>query len=136
MGVAEPPGGALRRWLLLGLGLATTGLGIVGAFLPVLPTTPFLLVALWAFARSSRRFHDWLFHHRLFGPSLQRFQRERSVPLTVKLVAWGSMAASLAYVGFVVRPRWYAFAPMIAVIVVGAVAVGRLRTTRRAAGGS
>ena len=72
-------------------------LGLLGAVLPVLPTTPFMLLALWAFSRSSQRFHDWLYGHRLFGPPLQQWQRHRVIPLSAKLFASVTMAASLAY---------------------------------------
>jgi uncharacterized membrane protein YbaN (DUF454 family) len=61
-----------QRWAFLALAWVSFALGVVGLVLPVVPTTPFMLVALWAFSRSSRRFHDWLYHHRIFGPPLQR----------------------------------------------------------------
>lgn len=84
-----------RRIAYAGLGLMCVGLGVLGAFLPVLPTTPFLLVALWAFARSSKRLETWLLNHPRFGPRLRAWRRHRVVPLPVKLTAWGSMVGSL-----------------------------------------
>jgi hypothetical protein len=124
--VAEVPAseGALarhRRAVFFFLGWIFFGLGVAGALLPVLPTTPFMLLALWAFARSSRRFHDWLYHHRIFGPPLQRWDRERVIPVWVKAVAIGSMAASFAWVALMVRPRWWALAAMGAVMLAGVI---------------
>jgi uncharacterized membrane protein YbaN (DUF454 family) len=72
-------------------------LGLLGAMLPVLPTTPFMLLALWSFSRSSRRFHDWLYGHRLFGPPLRQWQRHRVIPLPAKWLATLTMSASLLY---------------------------------------
>jgi uncharacterized membrane protein YbaN (DUF454 family) len=96
-----------KRALLLALGWLCVGLGILGAFLPVLPTTPFLIVALWAFARSSARFHAWLLHHPRFGPSLRLWERHRVIPIRVKALAFLGMAASLVYVlGFADLPPW------------------------------
>lgn len=114
------------RWLYFGLGWVCFGLGVLGAFLPILPTTPLMIVALWAFSRSSARFHRWLHDHPVFGPSLRRWQRERTIPRWVKAVALGSMAASVAYVGLALRPPWYAFAAMAAVCLFGAVYVARI----------
>src|SRR5688500_15811539 len=79
----------------MALGLLCVGLGVIGAFLPVLPTTVFLLIALWAFARSSQRLETWLLEHPRFGPRLVAWRAHRVVPWPVKLTAWGSMAGSL-----------------------------------------
>jgi uncharacterized membrane protein YbaN (DUF454 family) len=82
------------------LGFLFFGLGAVGTVLPGLPTTVFMLLALWAFARSSERFHSWLYHHRLFGPPLQEWHNYRVIPLRAKVLAIVMMAGSLVYLVF------------------------------------
>jgi hypothetical protein len=64
---------------------------------PGLPTTPFMLLALWAFSKSSRRFHDWLYAHPVFGPPLQQWRAHRVIPGKAKLLAVATMAVSLVY---------------------------------------
>lgn len=94
-------------------------LGFVGAFVPVLPTTPFMLLALWCFSRSSRRFHDWLYGHRVFGPPLQQWHEHGVIPMPAKAVAGVFMVASLVYLfGVSTTPAW-ARVSMAAVIFVG-----------------
>lgn len=85
------------RPLLFILGWLLFGIGFVGVFVPVLPTTPLMLLALWCFARSSERFHDWLYTHQVFGPPLQQYRRYRVIPVVAKFVALLFMTASLAY---------------------------------------
>lgn len=63
------------------------GLGIIGAFLPVMPTTIFLIMAAYFFARSSPKLYDWLINHPKFGPAIQNWQRNRSVSRTGKISA-------------------------------------------------
>ena len=86
----------MRPFLFI-LGWLLFALGFVGTFVPVLPTTPFMLLALWCFARCSDRFHDWLYTHRLFGPPLQLWYQYRVIPLAAKLIAVFFMSASLVY---------------------------------------
>ena len=108
----------------IGLGLICVGLGVLGAFLPVLPTTPFLLVALWAFSLSSKRLETWLLQHRRFGPRLRAWRAHRVVPLPVKLTAWGSMIGSLTVMGVAGASR-LALGGAASVMLVGAVYVAR-----------
>lgn len=120
-----------RRALLIALGWTCFGLGVLGLVLPVVPTTPFMLVALWAFSASSERFHDWLYHHRVFGPPLQRWRRERALPAWVKAVALGSMAASLAWLVLGVRPSWYVVLVSAAIMLAGAAFILRIPSRPR-----
>ena len=100
--------------LLKALGFMFVGLGLAGVFLPPLPTTPFLLLAAGCFARSSPAFHDWLLTHRLLGPYIRDWERDRSIPLTAKVTAVSMMAASLSWMAFASN------APAIAVWMAGA----------------
>jgi uncharacterized membrane protein YbaN (DUF454 family) len=74
-------------------------LGILGLFLPLLPTTPFLLLASWCFARGSTRLHRWLLSHRVFGEYLRNFEAGRGIPLKAKILAtvmlWGSLLLAM-----------------------------------------
>lgn len=83
------------RFGYLVLGLLCVGLGIIGAFLPVMPTTVFMLIAVWAFSKSSARLERWLLEHPRFGPRIREWREHHTIPLPIKLTAWGSMAASL-----------------------------------------
>jgi len=95
----------LHRRVYIALGFAFVAIGIVGIVLPVLPTTPFMLLALWSFARSSQRFHDWLLNHPRFGPSLQRWNDHGVIPAKTKLSAVAIMSLSLVFlIGFSTAP--------------------------------
>ena len=88
------------RSLYFLLGWSFFGLGALGTLVPGLPTTPFMLLALWAFSKSSQRFHDWLYAHPLFGPPLQQWRSHGVIPGKAKILAIATMAVSLVYLAF------------------------------------
>lgn len=84
----------LKRWIFLILGFIFLAIAIIGIVLPVLPTTPFLIVATGCFARSSERFHQWLYHHPTFGTYIQNWEKRRAIPRHAKYFAWTMMTLS------------------------------------------
>jgi uncharacterized membrane protein YbaN (DUF454 family) len=97
---------ATARWLYILLAWLAVAIGVVGFALPVLPSTVFFLIALWAFSRGSPRFENWLFNHRLFGPTLQAWRRHRVIPAKAKLMAFACMTLSLLIIIFLVAESW------------------------------
>ena len=95
-----------ERWFLLGLGLLFTAIGMVGALLPVLPTTPFLMLAAASFMRSSPTFHRRLLANRVFGPSLAQWQRDRTLPRHAKRQAYAAVALTFSLSIAVVDAMW------------------------------
>lgn len=85
-----------KRIALIFIGLVSLGLGIVGVFLPLLPTTPFVLVSAVAFANSSERLHQWLIDHDVFGPLIANWQKHGAISRRTKIISILSMAAILA----------------------------------------
>ena len=122
--MAPPPSARPRlaagpaRWLFLLLALASLGLGIVGLFLPVVPTVPFVLLAAWAAARSSPRLLRWLESHRHFGPPLRDWNNGGIVRRRAKWLASAVMAASAASMLLWAGPRWYVLAVAAAMALV------------------
>jgi uncharacterized protein len=117
-------GSRTQRALYLGLGGFFLALGVIGAFLPVIPTTGPLLVALWSFSKSSTRLHDWLYYHPRFGPPLQRWQRERVIPPKVKATAFSSMGVSFGLI-FLGGSSWTILGLTAAFMMIGVVYIAR-----------
>ena len=94
------------RWGLIAFGGLNLGLGLIGVVVPVMPTTVFLLIALWAFSKSSLRFHRWLYEHPSLGRPLRDWHAQGAIPTGAKLLAVASMLASLAFVTLFVFDDW------------------------------
>jgi len=83
------------RWLWIISGLVCVGIGAAGIVLPLVPTTPLLLLAAFCFARSSPRLHDWLVTHPKLGPPITDWHRDRAIRRSAKILATLAVAAAL-----------------------------------------
>ncbi|MFT3930395.1 MAG: YbaN family protein [Spongiibacteraceae bacterium] len=126
----RPQPSLVTRALLWAVGIIALVLGIIGIFLPGLPTTPFVLLAAACFVRVSPRAYTWLRNHRLFGPMLRDWETHRSIPLRAKgialLMMTLSVSASLWY--FSNRPKLQIIIFLAAAI--GAIVIFRIPTRR------
>ncbi|MGH6809089.1 MAG: YbaN family protein [Ensifer adhaerens] len=104
------------RLLCLGLGWLMVGFAVAGIFLPVLPTTPFLLLAAGLFARASPRLERWLLEHPNFGPSLRLWRDKGAIPARAKTAAIALMVTSFVFFCIVSKPSL-----SLAAVVAGAI---------------
>lgn len=87
--------GTAARYLILAFGWIFLGLAVIGMLLPVIPTTPFLLLAAACFMRSSERLHRWLLSHPRYGPLIADYLEGRGLTVTTKVVSIGTMWLSI-----------------------------------------
>lgn len=117
---------ALRRPLLLGTAWLCVGLGAVGIVIPLLPTTPFLLVAVWAFSRSSPEMAEKIRNHPIAGSYVRDWEDEGVIPLGAKIIAITMMLAMLGYLHFGSgAPSWVVIAAGIVLALVAAYMLSR-----------
>lgn len=75
----------MKKYLFIIAGIISLGLGILGIFLPLLPTTPFILLSATLFARGSKKLYLWLLNHKIFGNYIRNFLQEKTIPLQIKI---------------------------------------------------
>lgn len=85
----------VKRVGLIVVGFVCLALGAIGIFVPLLPTTPLILVAAFAFANSSETLHQWLLDHNVFGPLIDNWRRHRAISRNAKIMSVVSMVAIL-----------------------------------------
>ena len=85
----------LMRLIWIASGFLSLGAGIIGIVLPLVPTTPFLLLAAYCFAQGSQRLHDWLVHHPRFGPPIRDWHKYRAISRRGKVLAMVAIGAVL-----------------------------------------
>ena len=94
------------NYVLLILGFVCVLLGVIGIFLPVLPTTLFLLLASALFLRSSKRWYDWLLNHPQLGPYVRDFILHRSIPIRIKVLSISMLWFGILFSVCIVSPMW------------------------------
>jgi uncharacterized protein len=118
--------GRMARPVFLLLGFLFTGAGVVGAFLPLMPTTIFLILAAACFARSSPRLEAWILQHRRFGPLVRDWREHGVIPPRAKALACGGMAFGFVVFWFSARPRpWLALVVALALSACAAFVLSR-----------
>jgi uncharacterized membrane protein YbaN (DUF454 family) len=93
-----------QQYALVGIGLLSVALGTAGIFLPLLPTTPFLLLAAACFVRSSQRLHTWLMNHRWFGPYIYNYRTYKAIPRKTKILSIALLWITISYSAIWVVP--------------------------------
>jgi uncharacterized protein len=109
---------ALQRGLLVAVGSVAVGLGTIGVFVPLLPTTPFLLLAAACFIRSSDRLYAWLIQHPWFGSYIRNYREHRAITLPAKVVALTLLWVAIGYSALFVARAWWLRA-LLGVVAVG-----------------
>ena len=93
--------GKFKKGLLIIAGTIFTAIGIIGIFVPILPTTPFLLLAAACYLRSSQRFYNWLLNNRFIGAYVRNYLQGRGMPLKIKIITilllWVTIAGSIIF---------------------------------------
>jgi len=87
----------LVRWILFICGTILLGIGILGMFLPLLPTTIFFILAAWCYARSSEKFYHWLHHNKFFGKYLSNYRRGNGMSIISKAISLIILWAGISY---------------------------------------
>jgi uncharacterized membrane protein YbaN (DUF454 family) len=124
------------RYLLVAAGLVCVGLGAVGVFVPLLPTTPFLLLAAACFARSSDRFYHWLMTHRWLGSYIRNYVERRATTLATKAASIAMLWCFLIAAGVFFTGSWVVRSLLMVVAVGVTMHLASLTTVTSGSGGA
>lgn len=91
---------SLTQWICGTIGMVALGLGLIGIVVPLVPTTPFLLLAAACFMRSSNRLYNWLIHHKWFGSYIKHYQEHRAISRRARIMALVLLWAAIGYTSF------------------------------------
>ena len=120
----------MKKKIIFIVGIVSLCLGIVGIFIPLLPTTPFLLLSAASFTRSSEKMYLWLMEHPWFGKYIREFQENKSIPLSTKVFSIGMLWITiLLSVIFAVKSIYFR-AALIVIAVLVSVHILRYKTSR------
>jgi len=97
----------LKRALLIALGTLCVALGVLGVFLPILPTTPFLLLAAFCYGRSSKRFYNWLMTNRWCGRYIRNYREGKGIPLRQKMLTITLLWLTIGFTAWWAVSLWW-----------------------------
>jgi uncharacterized membrane protein YbaN (DUF454 family) len=120
----------IKKIILLVIGSIAIAMGVVGIVLPVLPTTPFLLVAAYCYIRSSERFYCWLINHRVLGVYIHNYLEHRAITRNTKIMALASLWITLPIAIFLI-PNWYIRGSVFAIGICVSIHILKLKTLVR-----
>ena len=115
-----------KKLLLVIAGILAVTLGTIGVFVPLLPTTPFLLIASYCFVRSSEQLHNWLMNHRFFGKYLQNYIKFRAVTKLTKIISISVLWITII-ISFILIENIYARIVLIIVLICVTIHLGMLK---------
>lgn len=118
-----------RLWVVVGS--ICVGLGILGILLPVLPTTPFLLLAAYCYSRGSERFYQWLLYRSRFGSYIRNYREGRGIPLKQKLITISLLWLTIGFTIVMLAPSWWLKALLIVVASGVTIHLSRVKTFRQ-----
>ena len=95
------------RVFLIVIGSVSLALGVLGIFLPMLPTTPFLLLSAAAWVKASPSLYEWLLNHKVFGEYIRNYREHRAIPLRVKIISVTLVWLTIGYCIFAVVDEWW-----------------------------
>ena len=107
------------RIFLIVVGCISLALGVTGMFLPLLPTTPFLLLSAAVWLKASPALYEWLLNHKVFGEYIRNFREHRAIPLRVKIVSVSLVWLTIGYCIFAVVDEWWCAQLLMFLLAVG-----------------
>ena len=110
---------SLMKIFLIIVGCISLALGVTGMFLPMLPTTPFLLLSAAVWVKASPELYQWLLNHKVFGEYIRNFREHRAIPLRVKIISVSTVWLTIGYCIFVVVDEWWWAQVLMTLLAIG-----------------
>lgn len=120
----------VKRNILLGIAWISLILGGIGIFLPLLPTTPFILLSAFCFQKSSERFHKWILNSPVFGKYIRDYQEQKGITLKNKIVAVTFMALGMSFSAYKV-PNTYMRISLLVIFIAVSYHIFKIKTLKK-----
>ena len=120
--------GTIKRYIYLIVGSLALAAGILGVFLPILPTTPFVLLAAWCFLRSSEKLYEWVINNETFGPTVLNFQQGKGITQKTRIRAIVMMWVTISVSAYFFVSNLYVIALMYLIAISVSLYLFRLPT--------